>query len=83
MRETLRRHGISEKTHYTWKAKYGGVDLPEAKHQKHLEDKNVRLKRLVVNLALDIHVLRDLFEKRLVTVSARREAVTRVQEHKE
>ena len=63
VRETVRRHGISEKTYYVWKAKYGGLGLPEAKRLRQLEDENSRLKKLVANQALDIQLLKELLGK--------------------
>ena len=47
MKETVRRHGISEKTYSTWKAKYGNLGLTEAKRLKQLEEENARLHRSV------------------------------------
>ena len=45
--DLLRKHGISQGTFYRWKAKYGGLDVSEARRLKSLEDENRRLKRLV------------------------------------
>jgi putative transposase len=44
-----RKHGVSEATLYNWKAKYGGMDVPEAKRLKQLEDENAKLKKLLAN----------------------------------
>jgi len=57
--ELLRKHGIAEGTFYRWKAKYGGMELSDAKRLKALEDENRRLKRLVADQALDIQILRE------------------------
>ncbi|HEU4754801.1 MAG TPA: IS3 family transposase [Armatimonadota bacterium] len=73
--EVCRRHGISSKTYYRWKAKYGGLSLPEARRLKQLEEENARLKRLVAEQALDVSVLKDLLKKLLLTAEARRSAV--------
>lgn len=62
--DILRRHGISGNTFYRWKAKYGGLELSEAKRLKHLEDENRKLKKLVAEQALDIQVLKELLGKR-------------------
>jgi len=62
--EVLRRHGISAKTYYRWKAKYGGMEVSEARRLKQLEEENRQLKRLVAQQALDNQVLRDLLGKR-------------------
>ena len=45
--DVCRRHGISEGTFYKWKAKYGGLEVSEAKRLKSLEDENTRLKKLL------------------------------------
>jgi putative transposase len=50
--EVCRRHGISEATFYNWKAKFGGMDVSDAKRLKALEVENARLKKLVANLNL-------------------------------
>jgi len=46
-KELCRRHGISEATYYNWKAKYGGMTVPEARRLKELEAENAKLKRLL------------------------------------
>ncbi len=61
--DLCRRHGISEQTFYTWKKKYGGMDVSEARRLKQLEDENGRLKRLVADQALDNVMLRELLRK--------------------
>jgi len=61
--ELCRRHGISEQTFYTWKKKYGGMDVSEARRLKQLEYENGRLKRLVADQALDNLMLRELLRK--------------------
>jgi putative transposase len=58
--ELIRQHGISEGTYYSWKSKYGGLELSEAKRLKQLEDENRRLKRLVADQALDIQILKEV-----------------------
>lgn len=61
--EVCRRHGISPKTYYRWKAKYDGMSVPEARRLKQLEEENTRLKRLVADQALDNSILKDLLRK--------------------
>jgi putative transposase len=61
--DLCRRHGISEQTFYTWKKKYGGMDVSEARRLRQLEDENGRLKRLVADQALDNVMLRELLRK--------------------
>ena len=61
--DLARKHGVSEATLYNWKAKYGGMDVSEAKRLKQLEDENAKLKRLVADVMLDNVVLKDLLGK--------------------
>lgn len=61
--EVIRRHGISPKTYYAWKAKYGGMELSDARRLKQLEEENRRLKRVVAQQALDNQILKDLLGK--------------------
>ena len=61
--EVCRRLGISEQTFYTWKKKYGGMDVSDAKRLRQLEEENGRLKRLVADQMLDNVMLRELLRK--------------------
>jgi putative transposase len=61
--EVCRRHGISSATFYKWKAKYGGLDISEARRLKSLEDENRRLKKLLAESMLDNAALKDLLGK--------------------
>jgi len=61
--EVCRRHGISSATCYKWKAKYGGLDVSEARRLKSLEDENRRLKKLLAEAMLDNSALKDLLGK--------------------
>lgn len=61
--EVIRRHGVSPQTYYAWKAKFGGMEVSEARRLKQLEEENRRLKRLVAQQALDIQVLKDILGK--------------------
>ena len=61
--ELLRKHGISQGTFYRWKAKFGGMDVSEARRLKALEEENTRLKRLVADLSLDNQILKDINSK--------------------
>lgn len=60
-----RANGISEKTIYRWKTKYGGMDASELKRIKELEAENSKLKRMYADLALMNEVLKDVIEKKL------------------
>lgn len=62
--EVCRKHGISPSTFYGWKAKYGGMDVPDAKRLKELELENNRLKRLLADAALDNAALKDLLGRK-------------------
>jgi putative transposase len=59
-----RRHGMSSATFYAWKAKYGGLEVSEAKRLRTLEDENARLKRLLADAMLDNAGLKDLLAKK-------------------
>lgn len=61
--DVCRRHGISGATFYKWKAKYGGLDVSEARRLKALEDENAKLKRLLAEAMLDNAGLKDLLAK--------------------
>ena len=63
MAELCRKHGLSPATFYKLKAKYGGMDLSDAKRLKQLEDENAKLKRLIADVMLDNVVLKDLLGK--------------------
>ena len=58
------RHGISEATFYAWKAKFGGLDVSEARRLKALEDENAKLKKLLADAMLDNVALKDLLAKK-------------------
>jgi len=62
--DLCRRHGISSATFYKWKAKYGGLDVSEARRLKALEDENARLKKLLAESMLNEAALRDLLGKK-------------------
>ena len=62
--DLARKHGISEATLYNWKAKYGGMDVSDAKRLKALEDENSKLKRLLADAMLDASALRELLAKK-------------------
>jgi putative transposase len=58
--EVCRKHGISQPTFYSWKAKFGGMGVSEARRLKQLEDENARLKKLLAEAMLDNAVLKDI-----------------------
>ena len=62
--DLCRKHGVSDASIYKWKAKFGGLEVSEAKRLKTLEDENTRLKRLVADAMLDNAALKDLLGKK-------------------
>lgn len=62
--DLCRKHGISQGTFFKWKAKFGGMDVSDARKLKALELENARLKKLVANMALDIEILKDVNAKK-------------------
>ena len=61
--ELARELGVSEATLYTWKSKYGGMQVSDAKRLRQLEDENRRLKHLVADLSLDKEVMKAIISK--------------------
>tara|TARA_R110001606_G_scaffold357427_1_gene508885 strand:+ start:130 stop:396 length:267 start_codon:yes stop_codon:yes gene_type:complete len=62
--DVCRKHGISEATFYKYKARYGGIDVSEARRLKALEDENARLKKLLAEAMLDNAMLKDIASKK-------------------
>ena len=62
--DLCRTHGLSSPTFYKWKAKYGGLDVSEARRLKALEDENAKLKRMLADAMLDNVALKDLLGKK-------------------
>jgi putative transposase len=62
--EVCRKHAISSATFYAWKAKFGGMEVSEAKRLKALEDENAKLKKLLAEAMLDNAVLKDIAGKK-------------------
>lgn len=61
--ELCRKHGISDATFYTWRKKYGGLEVSEARRLKALEAENARLKKLLAESMLDVSTLREMLGK--------------------
>jgi putative transposase len=61
--DVAREVGVSKHTLYSWKAKYGGMDVSEAQEAKQLRDENARLKKLVADLSLDKDALQSVIAK--------------------
>ena len=64
VKELCRRHGFSDASFYTWRAKYGGLEVSEAKRLKALEQENARLKRLLAESLLEQEVTREVLPKK-------------------
>ena len=62
--DLCRKHGLSSPTFYKWKAKYGGLDVSEAKRLKALEDENAKLKRMLAEQLLVIEGLKEFSGKK-------------------
>lgn len=62
--ELCRKHGMSSATFYSWKAKFGGLDVSDAKKLRTLEEENARLKRLLAEAMLDNAGLKDLLSRK-------------------
>jgi len=62
--DLCRKHGISEATLYNWKAKYGGLEVSDARRLKGLESENAKLKKLLAEAMLDNAALKDLLTKK-------------------
>ncbi|WP_155253484.1 IS3 family transposase [Bradyrhizobium japonicum] len=77
--DLARKHGISEATIYNWKAKFGGMDVSEARRLKALEEENAKLKKLLAEQMLDAAALRELLFKKMVGPAAKRAAVAHLE----
>src|SRR5256714_14574564 len=62
--DVCRKHGISSATFYKWKAKYGGLDVSDAKRLKSLEDENSKLKKLLAEAIVDKAMLKGIGAKK-------------------
>jgi putative transposase len=62
--DVCRKHGVSEATCYKWKAKFGGMDVSDARRLRQLEEENARLKKLLADAMLDNAVLKDVASKK-------------------
>ena len=61
VKDLCRKHGFSDASFYKWRAKYGGMNVSEAKRLKELESENGKLKKLLAKAHLDIHALKSVF----------------------
>jgi len=56
---------VSKQTYYTWKQKYGGLEISDVKRLKELETENAKLKKMYAEMALENHALKDVIAKKL------------------
>ena len=61
--DLCRKHGISDATFYTWRKKYGGLEVSDAKRLRQLEDENAKLKKLLAESMMDVSTLREMLSK--------------------
>ncbi len=64
IRQVCAKHNVSEATYYTWKRKFGGMDVSEARRLRALTDENDRLKRVVAELSVQNHILKEVNAKK-------------------
>ena len=64
VKDLCRRHGFSEGSYYLWRSKFGGMEVPEAKRLKALEQENARLKKLLAESLLEQEVTREALRKK-------------------
>ena len=64
VKDVCREHGFSEGTYYRWKAKYGGLDISEARRLKELEGDNRRLKNAGADLTLDNQARKEVVSRK-------------------
>ena len=63
--EVCRKHGLSQRSFYLWKKNYSGLGLSELRELRQLREENNKLKRLVADLSLDLHILQEIVAKKL------------------
>jgi putative transposase len=62
-KDLCRKHGISDAAFYTWRKKYGGMDVSDARKLRSLEEENRRLKKLLAESVLDNATLKEMLGK--------------------
>ena len=62
--EVSRKHGVSAKTIYQWRSKFGGMSVSDMQRLRELEAENARLKKMYADLALDVSVLKEALTKK-------------------
>jgi putative transposase len=64
LKDLCRRHGFSEASFYLWRAKFGGMDVSDAKRLRALEAENARLKKLLAEALLEQEASREVLRKK-------------------
>ena len=64
VKELCRKHGFSDASYYKWKARFGGMEISDAKRLKALEEENNKLKRLLADSMLDNAALKDIVSRK-------------------
>ena len=70
--DICREYGISKATFFNWKSKYGGMEVPELKRLKELEQENARLKKMYADLSLDYQIVKEVLSKKALSSGNRR-----------
>ena len=78
VKDLCRKHGFSDASFYTWRSKFGGMDVSDAKRLRAMEQENARLKKLLAQAMLDKEAL-EVGAKKVLTPRARRQAVAEMQ----
>jgi len=78
--DVCRRHGVSSATFYKWEAKFGGLEVSDAKRLRQLEDENAKLKKLLAEAMLDNAILKEITAKKMVAPAVRLEAVAHLEQ---
>lgn len=63
--DVCRENSVSPGTFYKWKSKYGGMEASDIKRLKELEEENRRLKQMYANQSLELHIMKEVIEKKL------------------
>ena len=70
--DICREYGISKATFFNWKSKYGGMEVPELRRLKELEQENARLKKMYADLSLDYQIVKEVLSKKALSSGSRR-----------
>ena len=62
-KDLCRKHGISDATFYTWRSRYGGMEVADARRLKTLEAENAKLKKMLAEQMLDVATLKEMLGK--------------------